>query len=428
MKNLVEIKNSQSKLLYLIRSHPILLAIITWGSVLRIFVCLNHHPMDYLWSDPGRHWDNGNNFLGETFFGASDPVVYQAYVWLLRAVTVDNRLLIGIAVSVLSVFMPWIYYRAAREFGVDKKSGLMAWAILSWVPSLFVIYHYFMMETLLLPLVGFALWMTGRNLRKKTQMSYLVSVIVWMIGILTKLSVVPLAAVCLAYSWWQMGRSWRLACLGVGLAGLMMIPSAIRSHSYFGFYAPFGNLWIHKILHSSQKEKLLLNAPELKQLFFVSPSSRQMPLFPISHWSILRLHEVDPLKIIVDFKEGSRDWEDAYNQIELPFSDRLRLHFENVVLFLFSPSWPDSDRKEWDGWLNFWTRWMWAPLIFFVLKYNTMAFQKNEWELLPLATTLFILFLMFQNSVTMEGRYRKPLEPLLILNVVWIFRKNRTQE
>ena len=40
--------------------------------------------------------------------------------------------------------------------------------------------------------------------------------------------------------------------------------------------------------------------------------------------------------------------------------------------------------------------------------------------MLPVAVTLFTLFLALQNVVTFEGRYRKPLEPLLLLNFVWI--------
>jgi hypothetical protein len=39
---------------------------------------------------------------------------------------------------------------------------------------------------------------------------------------------------------------------------------------------------------------------------------------------------------------------------------------------------------------------------------------------IPVAVTLYTLFLALQNMVTFEGRYRKPLEPLLLLNVVWL--------
>jgi hypothetical protein len=45
---------------------------------------------------------------------------------------------------------------------------------------------------------------------------------------------------------------------------------------------------------------------------------------------------------------------------------------------------------------------------------------KRRLHLIPVATTVFILFLALQNVVTFEGRYRKPLEPLLLLNLIWI--------
>jgi hypothetical protein len=99
---------------------------------------------------------------------------------------------------------------------------------------------------------------------------------------------------------------------------------------------------------------------------------------------------------------------------------------ENVVLFLFAPSWPETAMHEWDGWLTYVTRWMWAPLIVFVLVSNVGEFRRRCFDLVPVAVTLFTLFLALQNVATTEGRYRKPVEPLLLLNLVWAVRSNRT--
>jgi len=39
--------------------------------------------MDSLWSDPLRHWQNGALFPRGGYWGASDPIVYQVYIFLL---------------------------------------------------------------------------------------------------------------------------------------------------------------------------------------------------------------------------------------------------------------------------------------------------------------------------------------------------------
>lgn len=55
----------------------------------------------------------------------------------------------------------------------------------------------------------------------------------------------------------------------------------------------------------------------------------------------------------------------------------------------------------------------------YYLSLNVRQFLKGRFDLLPVAVTLFTLFLMLQNVATTEGRYRKPLEPLLLMNIVW---------
>ena len=93
---------------------------------------------------------------------------------------------------------------------------------------------------------------------------------------------------------------------------------------------------------------------------------------------------------------------------------------ENIVLFFFAPSWPEINGPSWEDRLESPTRWIWAPLILFVLIFDTRDFLRRQFDLVPVATTLFTLSLALQNAVTAEGRYRKPLEPMLLLNLVWI--------
>ncbi len=125
--------------------------------------------------------------------------------------------------------MPWTYYRAAREFGLRKTPALWVWALIAWTPSLFVIYHYIMMETLLLLLEGAALWMTARYLRKGGTEAFLTSIFFWTLASLTKPIVVPLAVVCVLWSWWKKSTPLRAIAAGALLAIIMLVPQAVRS-------------------------------------------------------------------------------------------------------------------------------------------------------------------------------------------------------
>jgi uncharacterized membrane protein YoaK (UPF0700 family) len=66
---------------------------------------------------------------------------------------------------------------------------------------------------------------------------------------------------------------------------------------------------------------------------------------------------------------------------------------------------------------------MWAPLILFVFVCNAREFARRRFDLIPVATTVLTLVLGLQNAMLMEGRYRKPVEPLLLLNAVWLLSR-----
>ncbi|QCI78880.1 hypothetical protein E6W36_02480 [Hankyongella ginsenosidimutans] len=53
---------------------------------------------------------------------------------------------------------PWGYAAALREAGTRQRWTLVALVVLALHPSLWAIYRFFMIETLLLPLTGLALW------------------------------------------------------------------------------------------------------------------------------------------------------------------------------------------------------------------------------------------------------------------------------
>jgi hypothetical protein len=406
--------------------------LIVLASAVRLFVCLQHNPMDYMFSDSATHWMEGTHFPKGGYGGAANPILYQLYIFVLHKLTADNKVLIGLVSGFLSVAMPWTYYRAARTFGMRKNAALWVWALIGWTPSSIAIYHYLMMETLLLPLEGAALWMTARYLRKGGREPFLTAVVVWTAACLTKPTVFPLALICLVWGGWKKSPSLRDIALATGVVVVLLLPQTLRTEVALGFAAPFGNPWLVKIQHRSGAKTLYVNfythqnrfvhveAQPLYQMFFRSPSTSVQPLQPLSDWSMRRAHGDSHLTISIDSAYGARDWKRAYASLNVSRKEWVSQWGENIVLFLFAPSFPESVVPEWDGRLEYATRWMWAPLIALVLILNLRHFVNRRFGLIPVAVTLFALFLGLQNSATFEGRYRKPLEPLLLLNLVWI--------
>ena len=420
-------------------SYRILTLLIVVGSCIRVLVCFQHNPLDYLWSDPLRHWLNAGRFPKGGYMAAADPILYQVYLFGLRKLTGDNRILIALASAALSVLMPWTYYRAARDFGLRKIPALWVWALIVWTPSLIAIYHYIMMETLLLALEGTALWMTARYLRKGGRAAFLICVFCWTLTCLTKPTVIPLAGICLLWALWKRTPSVKDLGPAVALSAVLLLPQAIRSEVELGFLAPFGNPWLTKIQHRSGARTTYLNFyPGTSALFpshtnsdeqqwiFNSPSCGIRPLWPLSSWAIRRARGNSRVTVTVHADRGAKDWRDAYAGLNVGWNEWFAQWGENVVLFFFSPSWPEIERaNQWDGKLEYLARWMWAPLIVFVLAYNGREFLHRRFELIPVAVTVFTLFLAFQNVATAEGRYRKPLEPLLLLNAIWVVARER---
>ena len=404
----------------------ILTALIIVASCVRLVICLQHNPMDFLVSDAIRHWHNGGVFPRGGFWGASDPIGYQVFIFLLRLLTRDNRILVAVACGLLSVVMPWTYYRAARSLGFQKIPSLWVWAIIAWTPSLFTIYHYIMMETLLLVVDGLAIWSSGRYLRKGDTKSFLISIFFWTFACLTKPTVIPLAGIFVLWSCWKRRPSLRAVSIGALLALVMLAPQAIRSEVELGFIAPFGNPWLTKIQHRSGTKRTYIYFrgrvhPEWLENYLVSsPSCAIPPLEPFSSWRIRRAYIDSSITITANSKNGARDWKNVYAGLDTSWDEWFTQWGENITVFLFAPSWPEYDSDGWDSQLTLYTRWMWAPLIAVVLGWNVSRFFKRRFDLLPVAVTLFTLFLALQNVATTEGRYRKPLEPLLLMNAVWL--------
>ncbi|MEM1060009.1 MAG: glycosyltransferase family 39 protein [Verrucomicrobiota bacterium] len=391
------------------------------ASALRVVLCVVYNPMANVSSDMARHWNHGARFFDATFMSAIDPPLYQLYLSALRWLSSDHPLTIGLATGLLSATMPWLYYRAARELGLEQVPARLAWLLLAIAPSLLTVYSFFLHSTLLMALMGLGLWMSARHLRKLDRPSWLWSALVWTLAILTKRTALPVATICLAVGWWKGSRRPTDLVLAAAVMAALLIPNAIRSHSILGFPAPVGSGVISHTNFVSGARTIRIQWNGNENYHYASPSSFQYPLSPLSDWQIRTAREDSEVQVTAWAHHGWVDWQRALDAIPFAPERWLERWGENILLYLFAPAWPEAMGTSAIGELNRAFRWVWAPLTMIVLAGNAWWFARHRrLHLIPLATTVLALSLLFQNSYPMEGRYRKPVEPLLLLNAVWL--------
>jgi len=175
----------------------------------RVWLVVQFNPMDHIWSDPGRHWNNGIRPLDTSPMSAIDAILYQIYVGALAKITVQQSLLVAYWTALLSLSGPWLWYRFLRELFPQRDWALTGWVVLAGLPSWSAIYSYFMQETLMLPLLGLALWATWRCRRKGGTASFVVAVAAWLAAGLTRGICLPLGAVAMTWLWFAQGASFR---------------------------------------------------------------------------------------------------------------------------------------------------------------------------------------------------------------------------
>lgn len=390
---------------------------IVLGALARYTFVQFNNPIDFLFSDPKRHWDNAIAFFRPSLMNGCDPILYQVYLLFLQTITGKSPVFIGVLTGLLSAAMPWFYYRAGREFGLAKTPGLVFWALMTWMPSFFVIYRYFMIETLLLPLIGLALWMTARALRKRDLASFLILTLCWTLACLTKPQAIPMALICWGYVLLKVNRPQRISATiaSLALAVIMLGPNTFRSWTILGYAAPLGSGYIAQIMHAAGTKHTRFHWGKGIWIYS-SPSCYIHPFEPLSTWMIERGRSDSTHVVTIDKIRGRTDWVTALQKPGPSTQTSTEKLGENVLLFLFAPSWPDSGTDTVPGALNHWFRWIWAPLLLLVIAGNIRQFLGRIYSLVPILGTASLLLFLLQNNVTMEGRYRKPLEPLILMN------------
>lgn len=403
--------------------------LIVVGIWLRIDYIFQHNPLDHIWSDPQRHWEQGTEVLRNDPMSLTDPVLYQIYIGVLGKLTLKSPLLVAFYTALLSILTPWIWYRFARELLRDRLIATGLWAALCMLPSWIAIYSYFMQETLLLPLLGAALYTSWRCKRKQTVASFVLMALLWCMAGLTRGIAIPLAAVACTWLWLIQGQKIQKAAYSLLLLALILGPLSYRAYDQTRLLAPHGIGQMVAIYTRSGKREIHINYRRDGArwgYWFGSPSTGATPFEPLSDWRSARDGRV---QVDVDLRKGSEDWNKALAANPLTFKNYFWLTGENLIFLFFGPSWPDNNLERTLERINHHSRWLWAPLTLALLIGIALHWQPLRGRrLLPVLLLTWIVVQGLLPISVNEGRYRKPGEGILIVQVALLLAVRRRRE
>jgi hypothetical protein len=401
---------------------PIVLwALILFGSVERIITPLQYNPYSARYSDPRRHWAYAVEAFREQPVTAADNIGYQVWLAAVSRVTDSDPLAIGLYSGLLSVLTGWIWYRFFREILESKNLALTGWAIIACLPSWLGIYSYFMTETLFLPLLGLALWFTFRSGRRRTLESFVWAAIFWLMASLTRQIALPLACLCLLWLLRIHEKKLQKLAILCLLCVSFFLPVAYRNYRCTGVFSPMPYKIFDLVHLLSGREQIDIDMHKTVVHYaynFKSPSTYDEPFAPFSDWSTFRTGNIH---VSINLDNGVSDWLNPLKESWQGPQVFAKIWLENVIFLFFGTSWPDRlDDHFWESIANN-MRWLWAPLTVFCAIRNMIYFKRNKrFEVLPSLVMFAWLICIAVPYVIIDGRYRKPLEGLLIANVLWL--------
>ncbi len=427
---LVVIIKSQSAL-KIPKSHSVLYCLIILGAILRIWTVYTYNPMDHIGTDPERHWEQGKDPLRNDLMSNTDPIMYQLYIAAIAKIALGIPALVAFYTSLLSLLGPWLWYRFFRELQSNKTYALAGWAFLSLLPSWISIYTYFMQETLLLPLLGAALWATWRVRRKATVESFAWMVVLWILAGLTRGIVIPIAAVGCTALWLTQQHKLKKALISIAILLLGLGPLTYRAYQTVHHFAPHGMGHLVGIYAMSGKQEIIMTQLEdgvpISTYGFGSPTIGEKPFKPFSDWESQRKGQVH---VMIDLAKGMEDWNRGFEQVAMTWHDALWITKENLIYLFFGPSWPDNNDERLLDFINIHSRWIW-PLALLVALAGIFVLHRrrrlnHQWLLPSMILAWFIVQGVLPISVN-EGRYRKPFEGLIVAELILLAAAGRGQ-
>ena len=132
--------------------------------------------------------------------------------------------------------MPWFWYRWAREVFSTKIQALIFTALIVFLPSWISIYSYSQDETLLLPMLGAALWLSWRAKRKKTAAAIILASFIWALTVCVKMNTLFEAVIVIGWlvnAYWHENRP-QIKKAAVVFSSLAFVVCASFFHKPYG--------------------------------------------------------------------------------------------------------------------------------------------------------------------------------------------------
>jgi len=409
----------------------VIYTLLVFGYVFRAFYIAEHDPMGHIWSDPQRHWEQGIDVMRDDPMTLTDPVLYQLYISAFAKLTYGDPALSAFYTIFLAFLMPWLWYRFFRELQPSKEIALFGWVVITWLPSWLSIYAYFMQETIMLPMLGAALWATWRCQRKATLNAFLLMVFIWILAGLSRGICIPMAAVAATWLWSTQDKKIPKALLSLAILGLALGPLTYRSWQKMHMIAPHGIGQMNILYAKSGKKELQIKYTRKGAVWFYgygSPATGSKPFSPFSDWQTKRTGKVF---VEIDVDKGSEDWKKHAELNTLSFRKYLWIASENLILLMFDPSWPDSNLEYPLGYINHHMRWLWLPLGLITILLTGFYWHRHRGSLNRqdlLLPSIFVGWFIVQGLLPLainEGRYRKPYEGLIIAQLLFLAGHSR---
>lgn len=396
----------------------------------RFLVPVYDSPLLHLFSDPARHWENGLKLLDPTFMGSVDPKLYQLYVYLLHELSNGKSEVVAAFTGLLCVAMAVVWYRVCAELFRPIPARILG-CLIAICPSFTALYTLFMNETLLLVLMGAALWLSLRAIRVKSLPCALLAVIFWVLTCYTRSLMLPMAFAVIWYLALKLSTyRWRIAAFAAFSTMLLALPAGWHSWQRLQVFAPFGFATMNEFYYFTGSRTFEVNTP-YGVYGFSSPSFYYPVGMPFFEYNSCRAN--NKVSATIDTARGMEDWETALNAVKKNYSPTAFWCgiTDNLIFLFMANSWPDSAVEwgySWIYFFNFHLRWMWLPLMLLLVSRAPVA-RRTEAEQLILCCALgLLLILAFQMFGVNEGRYRKPLEILLIPCAYILTRKNTSKD
>lgn len=407
----------------------LLWSIVGAGIVLRLINPFFSNPVDFLESDPLRHFLNARDCLRtgqdiSVVYDILDPLGYQIWLSAILRITAADRTAIALYAGGLSIVTAWLWYRWMQLCVKNRLWALTGYAFLSMLPDWIRVYQFFLQETLVLPLLGLSLWISWETAQRPTMAKYIGTGFAWGCALLTKLTILPMATITLGWLVWkaatERAKLW-LPLTTIAISLMLYSLEPIKIYNRIHAFVPIPGSELHRVWYESGKKdfaykiKFFDNQQGSKEYEVkVGNPSLETKLPDGQPWTTSR---TGTCETTVDYTASFTKCAPSTN---MTFQDRLKYTMENFVYFFFGLSWPenhvtkDLQNSLLSGFMQS-VRFIWLPITLAIIY---LAIQKKRMDVMIVLFSGSLAFFLLQQSLIMEARYKKPWEGVAIATLL----------